>query len=636
MTKRKAIWIIAVCALLVIAAAVGYVTLREQPEFQIKDGALLRYNGQEKEVLIPAGIKEIGRLAFQDCDEVERIVVPEGVKTIAYGAFANCSSLISVTLPETLKSLGPRAFYCDFQLEEVNLPEGLEKIEYETFYDCTCLCQINLGPNLQSLGDYAFYECELLESVTLPEGMRSIGNSCFSGCKNLQDIQLPSYNFDMGTNAFANCVKLETIDLPDNLKYINDGTFWNCKLLQEIELPSSVKTIGKQAFYKCRSLLSCTFPDKLTYIGEEAFYDCRALAVITLPETSYLTTRQTGGAYKKEFEVECYIDKDAFSLCDSLVQVDLPAHVTISPTAFAKCDALQEISVDRLHTSYTAIDGVLYTLDQTELILYPTGAERQSFTVPDTVRWIDERAFAGNEHLETVVIGENVESIRAGCFKECTALKQITLNDKLTYIGSKAFYNCSSLTSITIPASCYMETNSLLSCSALKEILVDARNRNYRSEDGILFDYVQKKLLQYPSDKPGESYDVPDTVETISGYAFDGSSHLQTVTLPDSVTQIESRAFANCSELKEITLTDSVKTMANEVFYGIEKSVRLIVKAESEDCIPVLYADNIGADYEWVQSTSRVNISEDEDPDDSEMMPEVDIPGEPAEYDEND
>lgn len=50
-------------------------------------------------------------------------------------------------------------------------------------------------------------------------------------------------------------------------------------------------------------------------------------------------------------------------------------------------------------------------------------------------------------------MGANLETIGNGAFFECTALKDIAWNDKLTRIDWSAFYSCKSLEDITLPES---------------------------------------------------------------------------------------------------------------------------------------------------------------------------------------
>ena len=76
----------------------------------------------------------------------------------------------------------------------------------------------------------------------------------------------------------------------------------------------------------------------------------------------------------------------------------------------------------------------------------------------------------------------------------------------VTSIGDRAFFGCSSLTSVTIPDSVTsIGPLAFSGCSSLTAINVHAANPNYSSVDGVLFDKNQTTLIQCPGGKP-DSY----------------------------------------------------------------------------------------------------------------------------------
>ena len=103
----------------------------------------------------------------------------------------------------------------------------------------------------------------------------------------------------------------------------------------------------------------------------------------------------------------------------------------------------------------------------------------------------------------------------------------------VTVIGSEAFKNCTSLTSITIPESVTTIKHGAFSgCSGLTSITL------------------------------------PESITTIEYETFSGCSSLTSITLPVSVTTIGQRAFAGCSGLTSITIPDSIVVIKNAAFYN--------------------------------------------------------------------
>ncbi|MEE0265607.1 MAG: leucine-rich repeat domain-containing protein [Acutalibacteraceae bacterium] len=71
----------------------------------------------------------------------------------------------------------------------------------------------------------------------------------------------------------------------------------------------------------------------------------------------------------------------------------------------------------------------------------------------DSVVEIEQLACALNDGLEIVVMGANTKTIGEGAFLQCSALREVKLNDGLEVIVTQAFASCHKLKSITIPES---------------------------------------------------------------------------------------------------------------------------------------------------------------------------------------
>lgn len=182
------------------------------------------------------------------------------------------------------------------------------------------------------------------------------------------------------------------------------------------------------------------------------------------------------------------------------------------------------------------------------------------------------------EGLEYEVIGSEEVAVSRLEDQNITDLvipEKVTYAEKgfeVTLIGSNAFDNCSSLTSIMIPDSVNMGYYPFWGCSNLEEIKVSDKNEKYISEKGVLFDKDKTTLIRYPAKKKGE-YKIPEGVTWIAHGAFEGCSNLINVIIPESVTGIGDMAFCNCINLTSIIIPDSVTNMSlylepYEIFYG--------------------------------------------------------------------
>ena len=68
--------------------------------------------------------------------------------------------------------------------------------------------------------------------------------------------------------------------------------------------------------------------------------------------------------------------------------------------------------------------------------------------IPDSVTSIDSYAFYDCSSLASITIPEGVTSIGSYAFYDCSSLTSITIPDSVTSIGPSAFYNCSSITNV--------------------------------------------------------------------------------------------------------------------------------------------------------------------------------------------
>jgi hypothetical protein len=198
-----------------------------------------------------------------------------------------------------------------------------------------------------------------------------------------------------------------------------------------------------------------------------------------------------------------------------------------------------------------------------------------------------------------------------------------TINGRpVTRIGDNAFYNKTSLTSITIPNSVTNIGNgAFFYCTGLSAITVDAFNPIYSSVDGVVFNKSQTVLILFPAGKAG-SYTIPNSVTNIGNGAFYVCTSLTSLTIPNSVTSIGNFAFAYCTSLTSVTIGNSVTTIGDYAFAGctglasvtIPDSVTSICYRAFDYCTG-LTSVTVGngvtsiGDYAFAHCTSLANVT---------------------------
>ena len=208
---------------------------------------------------------------------------------------------------------------------------------------------------------------------------------------------------------------------------------------------------------------------------------------------------------------------------------------------------------------YTSKDGQIVTPNNKDVFggvllsnTYDNGVGVITFDRPIT--GVGEKAFYLCSSITSITIPDSVTSIGVRAFYRCSSLTNITIPDSVTSIGGSAFQDCSSLTSVTIPDSVTsIGWDAFHNCSSLTSVTIG---------DSVttIGDYVFSGCISLTS------VTIPDSVTKIGDYAFYNCSSLTSVTIGKGVITIGKRAFEYCSSLTSVTIPDSVTTIGSEVF----------------------------------------------------------------------
>lgn len=90
--------------------------------FIIRDGVLTDFIGSSPDLIIPEGVKEIGKSAFAGNQILESLAIQKGVAKTADRAFADCKALKKVSIPASVTYIRYKAFYECRAPHEVTVP----------------------------------------------------------------------------------------------------------------------------------------------------------------------------------------------------------------------------------------------------------------------------------------------------------------------------------------------------------------------------------------------------------------------------------------------------------------------------------------------------------------------------------
>lgn len=148
------------------------------------------------------------------------------------------------------------------------------------------------------------------------------------------------------------------------------------------------------------------------------------------------------------------------------------------------------------------------------------------------VRTIEDRAFFECSSLTSIVIPSTVSQINQYAFFGCSSLKSVEIPSSVTKIALSAFYNCSALESMNIPQSVIdIGAHCFSGCSKLR------------------------------------SFVFPQGVDMVAAYTFHECKSLVYVYIPPSVNLIGNGGFHTCRNLLSLTLNPQMHYIGARAFH---------------------------------------------------------------------
>lgn len=530
---------------------------------------------------------------------------PNNQYTFNVTAIANNSTVpnaTSVTMPNTIVRIEANAFK-DGNITSITIPKSVTEIKSGAFGQMSHLTAINVdaaNPNFRSDNGVLIEKKDSKEWV-----------AAYPLARPDAEYTVPEGVYGVYTNAFQRASYLTKITLPASLKESPSTAEFNgytsAQNLREIAVAA-----GNTAFKSVDGVLLSADGKKLI-----AYPNGKAGSPSTNPAYQGVTGQPNASVYKIPDGVES-IEQAAFAQVNGLTAIELngvkklakgafdkavklrnvllgPSVDTIEDGAFGGNNDLAAFDVDPANPNYTADNGVIYTKNKEELVLFPAGKAGEYTTLPTTKK-IRNRAFYYAQKVTKVNFNSNLEVIDNDAFQATTKLENITFEApaKIKTIGTFAFQG-SGLTELNIPASLEVVSWSAFGSTKLKKVTVadgsQLQSINKAAFNGCKdleeFTFEGSSTLNeiqvdaFSGDDKLKSFVIPEKVTVLERGAFNGASGLETITFkqPATMTVIGEGAFQYAKALKRIELPSTVTTISKDAFNTCSSLTEVVIPA---------------------------------------------------------
>ena len=354
------------------------------------------------------------------------------------------------------------------------------------------------------------------------------------------------------------------------------------------------------------------FPETITDVHDNSFDDSifGNLEIVLPGNLKYIGRNALAGLNMSVFEIPeslVYISPDAF--------YSFPSHGYLE--GFCQNDE---------NEYYKVINGMLFSGDGSELIIYPPKGKKnisipkgtfsigerafsyskiENVSFPESLQVVSKEAFYDCYNLKEIDAPKGLTFIGDSAFSGCTSLKNMTLSDGLTEIGKRAFYNAPIDGDIILPESvksvgdsAFWQNNmtdnqirrvyigkTVLSIGnnafagrLISEYKVSDENLHYKSVNGFLTDRTGRILYGIPNGVSDKVY-IPESILSVEEYSFYDTGIITDLYFPSTVEYIDEYSFDIEKQEKCPTIHASVDSCIieyakqNELPYKIKNDI---------------------------------------------------------------
>ena len=449
---------------------------------------------------------------------------------IAEQAFYNNNNVTSLTINSSDCSINKEAFYGCTVLKTVNI--NAKSIYERAFYGCTSLSTIGLNEGVQYVASQAFYNTPVT-TLNIPSTLTTFAVTAVDKCKKLEKFTVASGNSNYSTHgsygALYNKALTELVKVPAYNNYTAATHFPstmtavlpyafsdNCRATS-VELPygvTSLGTSGGNVFLNATSIKSIKIPGSVGSIGyNNTFSGCTGLQKILISTYAGATSVNAYTFQGVPSTMRVYVPSTWNTLDDdskaAYYSYDYWKNYNVTYGAWdVVIGGLPYLIANYTENGYPVAilvygtnllpNGTDYTLQASGSLSLP---EKITVNGETHLTYVGPHAFENNTNLTGVTINQPLMG-KGSQFRNCTGLRTVNFgttrwaryssipmhsfqNTRITSIaipygcngvGDLAFADNPSLTSVSVPSSCYynglayVAANFVRNCSGLTKI----------------------------------------------------------------------------------------------------------------------------------------------------------------------